>query len=259
MWNNIILINLERRKDRLETVKAELVTAGIEKFEIFEAVDGTHASVQQEYEQQYVSQPCWHPEEHKWKRRLLTNACMYANMLSFLQVVEQAMARDYESLLIFEDDVRLATDFKSKAQSLVKEIGSRRWKIILFGASDFHYHERKKLSGKPCNCYRSVRGVYGAFAVLLHKSIIVDLLKLLRTKRLPPDVCLNVLFERNPMTCYVASPNIAIAHLNDSDIHPFEQNKLQTRVGTDKSTASMASFSEFQTDYYKKTGWNLFE
>ena len=215
-----------------------------------DAVDGQSEYVQQQH-REYAMQPLIHREELRWKHHLLLNSAMYGIMMSALTVVGRAFARRWPTVLIFEDDVHLCPNFRQKAAHFVTTL-SRPWKVILWGASDFHHNERQHGDGY----YQACRGVYGFFAVSIHQSVYLELLTLLQLKRLPPDVCLNCIFEQHPYQSFVAYPNLAVANLNDSDIHPFQQNRLVTREGADKGTTVSTDFETFQQDYHAKAGWN---
>lgn len=252
--DHVFVINLKRRADRLQRFKEQARKAQLTRYKVVTAIDGHDPAVQEEHAA-YMRQPLWHSEEFKWKRKLLGNACMYGCMTTFLQLTELVYAQQLPSVLFFEDDVVLCSSFTDKANSFVKQLPSD-WKIALLGASDFHFHERTKSDKGPW--YLACRGVYGAFAVMLNRSVLPELLALLKTKVLPPDVCFNVLFERHPFSCFVANPPLAIADLHDSDIHPFQHNRIQTRVGTDVSTEQTDDFQKYKQDYYSRTGWHLF-
>lgn len=251
LFPHVIVINLKRRPDRKVHMQEQLRKAGINAT-FFEAIDGQSPQVQQQH-RQYLQLPLRHTEELRWKQKLLTNPAMFALMLSAQSVVGRAFASQWPSLLVMEDDVLLCPDFTTKVAQFMSELKS--WKMVAFGASDFHYQERRYANPHR---YEACRGVYGFFCVGIHNSVFKELLQLLQLQSLPPDVCLNCVYEKYPRQCWVPFPNLAIAKLDDSDVHPYQKNRLVTREGQSKETGYTSSLTDFETDYKKKAGWDSF-
>ena len=248
---HVVVINLKRRPDRKQATLQQLQRESIQA-DFLEAVDGQSESVQQQHAA-YLRQPLRHPEELRWQKKLLTNPAMYACMLSMQAAVGRAYARQWPSVLVMEDDVELCPQFaKRVAHFMQTTLAGRPWKVVALGASDFHYSIRRHGDGY----YQACRGVYGFFCVALHQSVYQELLGLLQLGQLPPDVCLNCIYEHHREQSFVAFPNLALARLDDSDIHPYQRNRMVTREGASQETQVTQDLATFTEDYASKCGWD---
>lgn len=103
-------INLEKRDDRRETAGAEFTREGLD-VEFFPATDGR------------IGTP----------PGLYVNPAEYGCSMSHTRVWRDMIEKGHEMALVFEDDVCLSPDFKTKLEEVVKEVAGISWDIIHLG------------------------------------------------------------------------------------------------------------------------------
>jgi GR25 family glycosyltransferase involved in LPS biosynthesis len=107
---HIYCINLEKRGDRRESAGAEFSREGLD-VEFFPATDGR------------INTP----------PGLYVNPAEYGCSMSHTRLWCDMVQKGHETALVFEDDVCLVPNFKSKLDELVKEVREIDWDIIHLG------------------------------------------------------------------------------------------------------------------------------
>ncbi len=201
--DHIYGVNLDRRTDRWMHISKQLETAGLTA-ERFSAIDG-----------QLI-------EQSSYDTNTLRTPGAAGCLLTHAAVLQDAAAKGYERIAVFEDDVLLHRDFKTEASRLDK---LPDWKLVYLGATQLDW------SGVVPSCiegfYRPCH-TYGTWAMLIARSeyskIIDEYVKLQKTA----DAILAELYSGDDRV-FVASPNLCITDLSDSDIrkefHP-DTNEL---------------------------------
>lgn len=122
-FDNIFLINLERRKDRWDSVSSKLDKLGI-AVEKFRAYDG-------ELLNKFVD-----------KNVLVRRTGGYIGcLLSHLEVMKIALERGYERILILEDDIAIHKDIHKYFDIIMSEVernGNSNWDILYLGHANFY-------------------------------------------------------------------------------------------------------------------------
>lgn len=108
-FDHVYLINLDRRKDRLESATAQLNSLGIE-YERVSAVDSIEKNIPP------------------------TQACT----MSHLMVIKDAKKRGFNNIVIFEDDVVFVDDFTEKFNVAIQSVPST-WEMLYIGGVNFDY------------------------------------------------------------------------------------------------------------------------
>lgn len=121
-FDNIFVINLERRKDRREKIKYKLSMFGI-NFEFFTAIDGQLL----EY---FVN-----------LNILARRTSGYIGcLLSHLHVIKTALERGYKRILILEDDIVIHRHINQEFDKIMNEMdweGKSNWDLLYLGGAHF--------------------------------------------------------------------------------------------------------------------------
>jgi GR25 family glycosyltransferase involved in LPS biosynthesis len=115
-FDKVYVLNLNRRKDRLETSTKKLEHCKIE-FERFAAVDGS------------VFQNVW--ETFNSKNHTLANPNYLACAISHLSIYQDALDNGYSKILIIEDDVSIRKNANDEFSNLVNNLPE--WELLYFG------------------------------------------------------------------------------------------------------------------------------
>ena len=103
-------INLEKRDDRRQRALVEFTREGLD-VEFFPATDGR------------VDTP----------QGLYVNPAEYGCSMSHSRIWRDMVEKGYETALVFEDDVCLMTNFKTKLEEVIREVKDVPWDIIHLG------------------------------------------------------------------------------------------------------------------------------
>lgn len=126
-------INLERRPDRRALAKAQFEREGLD-VEFVNAFDGRkHA-----------------PED------LMIEKGTWGNAMSHRRIWNDIVEKGYDMAVIFEDDVNLSPNFKSKMDGLIHEVSDIRWDLLYLG----HYLAIDKGSVTPNVFYGRPLGIH---------------------------------------------------------------------------------------------------
>lgn len=132
-FDNIYLVNLKRRPERLAKMQAVFRFMGIE-FELFEAVDGERLPMSELAKLKFI--PEYQDPFYKRPMKKGEIGCF----LSHHRIWEDVLKKQYGRVLVFEDDVRFVQDGLAVLEETVEDIMKTRmdW--------DFIYLGRKKMS-----------------------------------------------------------------------------------------------------------------
>lgn len=208
-FDEIYLINLPRKPDKLTKVLYGLNRYKI-KVRIVRAEDG------------------YHPKHYYDQGRDQLPAGAYGYVKTYQRIINHALQRDYEKILVLDDDVILHHDFDQLFQHFIQQIDNRiNWKILLLGASQ-HVKRPPLIDGLPAYHPRITDG---SFATGIHKSCFEPMLSLLRRKNLYLDShILRYFYENFTEQCVVFFPNLIIADVSQSDIRgPRSQKEIANK------------------------------
>lgn len=99
-WDNIFVINLERRIDRKLNMINQFDLNNIKEFEFIDAIDGSNKLIIDKFNSTKLSV----------KTKIITSG-HFACLLSHIKAIKEAKTRRYKSIMILEDDVFLQNNF----------------------------------------------------------------------------------------------------------------------------------------------------
>ncbi|HWZ21455.1 MAG TPA: glycosyltransferase family 25 protein [Cytophagaceae bacterium] len=160
-FDNVYLINLDRRRDRLELATKECNRQGI-KFERFNAVDGL-------FFDDYVKYDDKTADEKRWTNGAA--ALVETTRLILLDAIE----KKYDNILILEDDLEFNPNINKVFEENYQDIPSD-WETFYFGL--IHMKPYKMVSKKIarvsqsfcCHCY-AINGTFFEYMLELISKI----------------------------------------------------------------------------------------
>ncbi|MCY0096395.1 glycosyltransferase family 25 protein [Hoeflea ulvae] len=257
VFEQVRVLNLDRRTDRWDSVSRSLALAGITA-ERFSAVDGSLPEVAAEYEaylreppvtvsdavppinsqrdfyMDYASQMARVAYLERDGRKAVASRGAWGYLRSYEAILEQALANNNDSLLVIEDDVMLHRN----AQALFAEAMTQLpddWLILQLGTLQYNWTPPWAEPVSPL-LYRTNGSAIGSHAVGMRFDVIPYLLDQTKRHDMPYDVgALSAATRAFPDRCYVITPHLAIQSLVDSDIgtSDFQQgNKREDIAAT---------------------------
>jgi hypothetical protein len=186
VFEKVVVINLARRTDRLESITKQLNAHNIE-FELFEAVDGQELGV----------------------------TGVAACAMSHRAVIEKY--KDCQSLFIFEDDAEFDGDFNAKFDDFMSKLPDD-WQMLYLGSwpysiIDIGIEGVRKTEGNI------LTHAYGA-----KREIFQDLIDASYDSVNPLDVAYGLLHQR--VRTYMAHPSFVIQTPGFSDIRNHDVNYI---------------------------------
>ncbi|MGJ8570803.1 MAG: FkbM family methyltransferase [Hoeflea sp.] len=240
VFEQVRVLNLDRRSDRWESVSRSLALADI-KAERFSAVDGSQPEVAAEYEaylqqppvtvsdsipaissqrdfyMDYTSQMARIAHLERSGKKAIASRGAWGYLKSSERLLEEALADNTESLLILDDDVMLHKDIKALFAEAMTQLPDD-WLILQLGTLQYNWTPPWAEWHSPL-LYRTNGSAVGSHAVGMRFDVIPYLLDQVRRLDMPYDIgALSAATRAFPDRCFVIHPNLAIQSLVDSDI-----------------------------------------
>jgi glycosyl transferase, family 25 len=182
-----VCLNLDRRPERWARMQDRFAQHGIADVVRFSAIDGEDVDVP----------PRWNG-----------TAGAYGCLLSNLAVVEQARARQWPEVLVFEDDVVFDDGLNAKLPDLMAEVPSD-WDMLFFGGM------HREAPVRVREHVLKLSGTTSTYAYAVRRSIYDAFLDVHAESRDPIDVRNRVLQEQ--FNCYCFFPHLAWVDGGPSD------------------------------------------
>jgi GR25 family glycosyltransferase involved in LPS biosynthesis len=192
---NGFYLNLSKRTDRKEKMEIEFKKSR-HNISRFEAVDGTKITNLDGFKGTIKN------SEKK----------QYATYLSHLNMLKLANNNKWESVLIFEDDITLSSDFDSRLDYLMKLL-PKDWKIVYLG---FNGQPNTSLT-KINKWVYSVKNVYGCFGMLINGNFLNEFINKIETNKTVIDEVIRTVILTN-YTCYAFIPFLLYVNDDYSDL-----------------------------------------
>jgi glycosyltransferase involved in cell wall biosynthesis len=211
LFDHVYLINLPKRQDKLDLMKFKLDKLNIE-YQIFTACDGFNESYTEICNQLI----------NREKSYIKTKGAV-GLILTYIDLLTDAINNNYQSILILEDDCNFCFDFESKLLSKMDIINFDDISAIYLGANQYHFDEKQQL--EMINGFYDVSNkkwinTYGTYAIGLSKRFIGILLKSinLETIHCTIDMHIQRVLIRNQLIGRVIYPFLIMPDVTTSDI-----------------------------------------
>ncbi len=239
-FERIVVINLDRRADRMSSVRTQLAKLGM-AYTRHPATDGRAPEVAREW-RGYTMTPQVGPDPDRpvngWRDfylgdkprasriaffeqdracRAIATAGAWGLFKSMRRVIEKAVADKVGSLLILEDDVRFHRDTLDLWPRVASEL-PRDWQVFQLGAMQLHW-EDSWIKWHSQHLYRCMGSSFAAHAIALKRDAMMAALE--RSKQMDLPIDIGALTEVKRLfrdKCFTAYPNIVIQDPQDSEI-----------------------------------------
>lgn len=218
IFDKIYLINLERRKDRLENF-LKISEKYNFSFELIKAFDGIALLTEDfTYENKKISYV--KNEFYKHEPGIFFGIENYHDryfkgqvgcLMSHLEILKLAEKNNYSSILILEDDVVFSDDFQQKIENLIDKF-PEVWDMFYLSGSMVN-------EGKKYKYFSELISTHTTHSYAVNKSAYRILIKLLEKNMFikPVDSCYVTI--QNSLKSFIAMPFLTYQASGFSDIH----------------------------------------
>ena len=192
-----------------------------------------------EYLNSPIDQNISHQIEIERGTKIITSPGAWGYLLTWKWILEDAQNKGYQNFLCLDDDVIFIKDFHEKFHNFIHSVETtldkrnKKWKILQLGANELENKQGEKIK---YYYHPSHTSTDGSFATAVDRSIYKKLIKDIKLMNCPFDSGpLRNIYKKYRTRCFVASPNLIIADVSESDIRE----------------------SRNQTQFAERVGWNL--
>jgi GR25 family glycosyltransferase involved in LPS biosynthesis len=140
----------------------------------------------------------------------------YGHINSFILILEDAIKKKYNKILILEPDVYFSSNMEKLEPFLLLE-----YKLLYLGATQYKYYSEytwPKIN--ILNGYYNAYKTLGTFAISISSSIFQELIDVFKTFKSPTDVMLTDIQSKYNNQCYVVYPNLICCNVIGSTTNP---------------------------------------
>ncbi len=210
--DKVFIINLKERVDRKNEMVKELERAEITNYEFFKAIRPTSQKDIDRWNSKFVTErPKWLRTDFQ-KYRLGSLGCL----LSHIGVMELSLERNYERILILEDDVSFIRflkghKFEGTLDYIDSQIADNNVDILYLGGN----HTHKALKQIRPNIYRTF-GTLTTASYIVTKNMMKKILN--RIKGCTKEIDVFYISLQREMTCCAVIPILITQRPSYSDI-----------------------------------------
>jgi glycosyltransferase involved in cell wall biosynthesis/GR25 family glycosyltransferase involved in LPS biosynthesis len=197
--------------------KRDIISKYLKKYNIdfvfFDAIDGKKdvnlLKKYQEYSSWSFDNEKTHKVEQSYKRKLVHSVGAFGLLASYEKIFEEAISKNYNNIIIFEDDFLLDNNFNLIFENFLKHI--KDFDIIYLGCSQHVWPNADliKITNTENFYYTAPLITDGSFATIYNKNIFEKILDLIKRYNAPVDLYLRHITKHKKS--YIIYPNIAIA------------------------------------------------
>ena len=199
------VLNLDGEEEKFNYCHHVLAREGFE-VDRMPAVRGAaepHVKLYDEYKKSPLND-----EDQRLGRKSIQSAGAWGYLLTMKKILQDAIGKNHDRIVVFDDDIILTHDFTLKFSRLIHSLDND-WNIVALGASQWDWTGidiSSSLSYSPNNLSN------GSFAMIYDSSIFEKLLSRIQEMDSPFDSKpLKSIYENPEHNCYVAYPNLIVA------------------------------------------------
>ncbi|VBB17684.1 hypothetical protein YASMINEVIRUS_147 [Yasminevirus sp. GU-2018] len=216
IFEKIYVINLKKRDDRKASSVAKLKSLGVE-YEFFEGVDG--------YDRQYDSLcDSVLTREGTW----IKSRGAVGLIMTYIKLLEDALAKNYQNVLILEDDICFHKDFDNLLEKQRKNISfttDNTTDCIWLGANQYRFDEDqlKDLANPDSEFYTVSRKkwhyTFGTYAIAMNRKFMEVLRKNIDLSTILYGIDVHIFWTlaEHKLTGRVVLPFLVLPDVSDSD------------------------------------------
>lgn len=212
-------------------------------FSFIDAIDGFNDRKIKRYYQDYLN---WkfhdkktHETERLYKRKLIKSEGALGLLLTYKKIFELAIKKEYNNILVLEDDILFDKDIVKKTNTLLTHI--ENYDLIYLGASHHIWKNPSIIDIDDISYYKAPEVLDGSFAVAYNKNVFRKLLDLINKKNAPVDLVLRSIIRKN--NSYVTYPNFIIAETTKESKTSFSIRNLRNHANNVKWNLSNIDFT----------------
>lgn len=225
IFGKIYVVNMEKDVKKRYQMIERLSRLGLQ-FEIFTAINGYKGKPRDQYNK-YMERGVgeltrfkeYERLELKRGKKFIESPGALGYISTYVEILKDAKRRNFESILILEDDILFTSDFEFKLNQLYSSV-DENWKIIQLGASQYDWSSVDLVNATDVGYYYPKRlHTCGSFAIAINGDVFDELLELQSHLDAPFDhLPMGEIYENYRGHCYVAYPNIIMPDVSESSI-----------------------------------------
>jgi glycosyl transferase, family 25 len=212
--DKVFIINLEHRKDRRQQVTKELNRVGIENFEFFNAIKPTKEMVKMWNPQFLNPIPQWFLKTggDNMKYRIGSLGCM----LSHIEIIKKCIEKNYDNVLILEDDtmfdIKDGLKFNQVLDTIVNQINNLDFGLLYLSGN----HRGATIEKKTENIIK-VQGTLTTGSYIINKRVMKFIVDKIANYPREVDVFYSQYIQK-VYPCYCITPHLTRQEAGYSDI-----------------------------------------
>lgn len=222
IFNQIHVINLKRRPDKLDLMKFKLDKLGI-KYNVFEAIDGL--------DRKYM-ELCDQILEKNTNN--LTKGSI-GLLLTYHKLLQEVITHNYPNVLFLEDDCNFIKDFDNNTSKIQQIKCNSECDVIYLGANQIFFdrdQQHQMLNGFYTLSTHPMAKTFGTYAIAFNLEFCHKLFKSLNTDLMsefhnlkPIDVYIHQFCNTHSIKTIIMFPFLVMPDVTDSDINTGRDQK----------------------------------
>ena len=265
-FDRIYVLNLDRRPDRWQRIKAQADKHGI-NIQRFSGVDGSQEPYKSEWENYFRQDLVSSPEgirkvsssfeynldydsdmarvaylENRNQKKAIQSPGAWGYLHTMIKILEEAIKEDLDSILVLDDDAIFHKNINDLFKKYIQQV-SDDWKIIQLGTLQYHWDE-KWITWLTDNVYSCNGSSIASHAVGMHNTVYPLLLNYCYRFDMSYDEGplhkAKRVFADQSFTIY---PNLIIQDTRESEINSSE---VQKEEGQKKDNVYRWNLTEYE-------------